>query len=126
MSSTPNWRVNVSSICSPSFFRIRPVSTKTQVSWLPTALVTSAAATAESTPPESAQSTFSVADLGADRRDLVFDDRGVRPRRGDARDVVQEVRQQLLAALGVRDLGVELHGVQAPRDVLHHRDRRLG
>ena len=59
ISSTPNCRVNVSSICSPSSLRISPVSTKTQVSWSPTALVTSAAATAESTPPESAQSTFS-------------------------------------------------------------------
>ena len=36
-----------------------PWSTKTHVSWSPTALCTRSAATAESTPPESAQSTRS-------------------------------------------------------------------
>ena len=40
--------------------RMRPVSTKTHVSWSPTALCTSAAATAESTPPDSPQMTFSL------------------------------------------------------------------
>ena len=38
---------------------MRPVSTKTHVSWSPTALCTSAAATAESTPPDSPQITCS-------------------------------------------------------------------
>ena len=42
---------------SASFFRIRPWSTSTQVSWSPIARCTSAAAVAESTPPESPQST---------------------------------------------------------------------
>ena len=54
-----NWRRKVSSTCSASPARISPVSTKTQVSWSPTALCTSAAATAESTPPLSAHSTRS-------------------------------------------------------------------
>ena len=54
-----NWRRNVSSTWSASPARIRPVSTKTHVSWSPTALCTSAAATAESTPPLSAHSTRS-------------------------------------------------------------------
>ena len=54
-----NWRRKVSSTWSASPDRIRPVSTKTQVSWSPTALCTSAAATAESTPPLSAHSTRS-------------------------------------------------------------------
>ncbi len=58
--STLNWRRKVSSTWSASPARINPVSTNTQVSWSPTALCTSAAATAESTPPDSAQSTRSV------------------------------------------------------------------
>ena len=54
-----NWRRKVSSTCSASPARMSPVSTKTQVSWLPIALWTRAAATAESTPPLSAQRTRS-------------------------------------------------------------------
>src|SRR5690606_5062951 len=45
------------SICSTSPARMRPWSTCTHVSWSPTARCTSAAATAESTPPDSAQMT---------------------------------------------------------------------
>ena len=55
-----NWRRKVSSTWSASPARISPVSTKTQVSWSPMALWTSAAATAESTPPLRAHSTRSV------------------------------------------------------------------
>ena len=54
-----NWRRNVSSTWSASPERMRPVSTKTQVSWSPIALCTRAAATAESTPPLSAHNTRS-------------------------------------------------------------------
>ena len=50
-------RPNVSSTWSGSPSRLRPWSTKTHVSWFPTARCTRSAATAESTPPESAQST---------------------------------------------------------------------
>ena len=57
MSSMPWWRRNVSTTWSPSPLRMRPVSTNTQVSWAPMALCTSAAATAESTPPDSPQIT---------------------------------------------------------------------
>ena len=45
------------STCSASPARSRPWSTKTQVSWSPIALCTSAAATEESTPPDRAHST---------------------------------------------------------------------
>ena len=55
MSSMPKLRWNVSTTWSPSSLRIRPVSTNTHVSWWPMALCTSAAATAESTPPDSPQ-----------------------------------------------------------------------
>jgi hypothetical protein len=49
---------NASTTCSASFSRIRPWSTKTQVSLSPTARWTSSAATEESTPPESPQITL--------------------------------------------------------------------
>ena len=52
-----NWRRNVSSTWSASPVRMRPVSTKTHVSWSPMARCTRAAATAESTPPDKAHST---------------------------------------------------------------------
>ena len=55
ISSMPWWRRNVSTTWSPSPLRISPVSTNTQVSWEPIALCTSAAATAESTPPDRPQ-----------------------------------------------------------------------
>ena len=52
------WRWNVSTTWSPSAWRSSPVSTNTHVSCGPMALCTSAAATAESTPPDSAQMTL--------------------------------------------------------------------
>ena len=48
---------NVETTRSGSSARIRPLSTKMHVSWSPTAACTRAAATAESTPPDSAQIT---------------------------------------------------------------------
>ena len=53
----PNWRRKVASTCSASPARISPVSTNTHESWSPMALWTSAATTAESTPPERAHNT---------------------------------------------------------------------
>ena len=50
-SGTRKWPSNVSTTCSASSLRRRPWSTKTHVSWSPTALWTSSAATALSTPP---------------------------------------------------------------------------
>ena len=66
---------NAAITCSPSPLRIRPWSTNTQVSWSPIARCTSSAATDESTPPESPQIDPAVADLRADPRDLLVDDR---------------------------------------------------
>ena len=51
----PKLRRNVSTTCSPSPWRMSPVSTNTHVSWWPIALCTRAAATAESTPPDRPQ-----------------------------------------------------------------------
>ena len=83
----------------------KPWSTKTHVSWSPTALWTSSAATAESTPPERPQMTRSRADLGADPLDLLLDHGGGRPRGRRAGDVVEEVLEQVLAVRRVHDLG---------------------
>ena len=55
MSSMPMCRRKVSTTCSDSPWRMSPVSTYTQVSCGPMARWTSAAATAESTPPDSPQ-----------------------------------------------------------------------
>ena len=112
-SGTWKWPSKVSTTCAASSLRSRPWSTKTQVSWSPTALWTSSAATAESTPPESAQMTRSRADLRADALDLLLDHGGGRPRRRRAGDVVEEVLQQLLAVRRVHDLRVELDAVEA-------------
>ena len=91
---------------------MKPWSTKTHVSWSPTALWTSSAATAESTPPERAQSTRSAPDLRADPLDLLLDHGGRRPRGRRAGDVVEEVLEQVLAVRRVHDLGVELDAVE--------------
>ena len=64
-----------------------------------------------------------VADLLPDRRDRVLDDRGDRPARGDAGDVVQEAAQHLLAVRRVPDLGVVLQAGQPALPVLEGRDR---
>ena len=102
-----------STTCSASFSRIRPWSTKTQVSLSPTALWTSSAATEESTPPERPQITrpsptwawiFSTCSAITDCR---------RPLLLAAGDVAQEAGEDLGPVGGVDDLGVELDPVEA-------------
>ena len=91
-----------------------------QVSRSPTARWTSAAATAESTPPDSAQMTSPSEPVSrgvrvhplADAGDGRVDEVGRRPGRRDARDVDHEVAQDVAAARRVDDLGVELDAVQ--------------
>ncbi len=58
MSSIPCELSKVSTTCWASPALINPVSTKTQVNWSPIALCTRAAATAESTPPDSPHIAF--------------------------------------------------------------------
>ena len=67
-----------------------------------------------------------VADLGADRLDLLLDDVEHRPGLPAAGDVVQEVLEHLLAVLGVQHLRVPLHAGQPAADVLERRHRRAG
>ena len=102
--------------CSPSFLRISPWSTNTHVSWSPIARCTSSAATDESTPPRQAADDLAVADLLADARDLLLDDRGRRPRHVAAADVAQEALEDVLPVGRVDDLGVELDAVDAALD----------
>ena len=66
-SGTLKWSRKAAMTCSPSFLRIRPWSTNTQVSWSPIARCTSSAATDESTPPESPQMTLPSPTCVADR-----------------------------------------------------------
>ena len=112
--------------CARSPARSRPWSTNTHVSRSPMARCTSAAATAESTPPDRPQiarpspiwsrtcSTSAVGDV-----------RG-RPGRVDAGEFVQEPAQHLLAVRGVHHLGVVLHACQPARRVLERRDGCTG
>ena len=67
-----------------------------------------------------------VADLRADRGDLLLDDRSGAPVALAAADVRQERGQDLLAVGRVHDLGVELDPVEPAREVLDGRDGRLG
>ncbi len=112
------------STCSASPLRSRPWSTKTQVSRSPIARCTTAAATAESTPPESPQMARPESPIWlADALDLLLDDVDHRPGRPAAGDVEQEVLEHLLAVLGVHHLGVPLDPGQAALDVLERCDR---
>ena len=83
------------------------------------------AATVESTPPDKPADHAAVADLGLDARRGLVDERGDGPVAGAAADVEREVAQQLGAAIGVRDLRVEQHGVVAALRRLHDGDRRV-
>ena len=106
--------------------RISPWSTSTQVSWSPTARWTSAAAVAESTPPERPQITPASPTCGADPLDLLVDHRGGRPVGVAARDLGEEALQDLLAVRRVHDLGVKLDPVEPALGVLERGDRRAG
>ena len=100
---------------SASPARSRPLSTKMQVSWSPTARWTSAATTAESTPPESAQMHPPVADLARMPSIACVDEDSGGPVAGAAADVVQEVARSAAAEAGVHDLGMELDADHAVR-----------
>src|SRR5207253_2120014 len=114
ISGTWKWPRNVPTTCAASSFRSRPWSTKTHVSWSPTALWTSSAATAESTPPLKAQSTGSDP-TGGRRGDRV----AVRhPRRLLLRQAGEE-RALVHPNLGLAELG-DARPVDAAGEVLRH------
>ena len=87
---------------------------------------TRAAATAESTPPDSPHSTRLSPTARADRGDLLVDDVGHRPRGLGAGDLVEEVLEHRLAVLGVEHLGVELHAGHPAAEVLEGGDLGAG
>ena len=95
--------------------RSRPWSTKTQVQLVADRRCTSAAATAESTPPDRPQIARLSPTCARIALDLLVDDVDHRPGRPAAGDVVEEVLEHLLPVLGVQDLGVELHAGEAAR-----------
>ena len=68
----------------------------------------------------------SVADLRANPRRRLLDKRRHRPVAGAAADAEGEVAQDLEAALGVDDFGMEQQRVEAALRVRHRRDRRVG
>ena len=109
------WSRNSATTSAPSFARIRPWSTNTQVSWSPIASWISTAATAESTPPERPQITRALADLGADRLARLAAERRHRPVALEAGDAVDEIADQPRAVRRVDDFGVEHQAVVAPR-----------
>ena len=88
---------------------------------------TSAAATDESTPPDSAQTARGRRRPAARIRATCssMTDAIVHVGRA-AGALVQEPPQHAHAVRRVDDLGMELHAVDAPRVVLEHRDRRVG
>ena len=93
------------------------------MSWSPTARCTSAAATAESTPPDSPQITRlspTCARIAATCSSMTL----VIVQVGSAAgDLVEEVLEHRLPVLGVQHLGVELHAGQPAAEVLERRDR---
>ncbi len=106
-------RPNASTTAARSLRRKSPVSTNTQTTRGPSARASSAAQTAESTPPDSPQTTRSA---GPTRRgDLghrPLDEGAHRPGPRVAADPVEEVAQDQRAIGRVRDLGVELQPVE--------------
>ena len=71
------------------------------------------------------QQHLAVADLGADVRNGLAHEVAHRPVTGRAADLIEEVAQHGLTVLGVVDLGVKLHAVEAAR-LVADADRRAG
>ncbi len=82
-------------ICSASSCRITPLSTKMQVRRSPIARCISTAATVESTPPLSPQTTRPSPTCSRIRADRLLDERRHRPVAGAAADAVGEVAQDV-------------------------------
>ena len=103
--------------------RIRPWSTKTQVSWSPIASWISTAATAEFDAAGKAADHPALADLGADRLARLGAERRHRPVALQPRDLVDEIADQPRAVGRVHDFGMEHQAVIAARLV---GDQRVG
>ena len=112
--------------CARSPARNSPWSTKTQVSRSPMARCTSAAATAESTPPDSPQIAWPSPIWARTCSTSALGDVGGRPVRAEPGEVVQKPAEHLLPVRGVHHLRVVLHPGQAAVPVLEggHRGTR--
>jgi len=104
---------------SASFSRNRPVSTNTQVSCAPMARWISAAATAESTPPESPSRTSSPPTPPRIFFHGLPDVIGHVPGAAAPADFVNEGGEDRAALARVRHLRMELHAVEIARLVGH-------
>jgi hypothetical protein len=100
--------------CVASFLRSTPLSTKIAVIRSPTARVSSAATTDESTPPESAQITRSSPTRRRTSATASSRYEAIRQSPRAPHTLVEEVAQHDAAGDGVRDLGVELDAPQPP------------
>ena len=89
------------------------------------ALCSSAAATDESTPPESPSNTRDLPTLRADLRDGVGDEILRRPVLLRAANADEEIADHVHAALGVENLRVKLDAVETALRVLDAGERRI-
>ena len=115
-----------SPICSASSCRSTPLSTKMHVSRSPIARWMSIAATVESTPPLRPQTTrpsptcARIRAVASSMNDAIVQS-PVQPQTSNAK-----LRRMSLAAIGVRDLGMEQQRVEAAIRRFHRGDRRVG
>ncbi len=105
-----------------SSFRSRPLSTRMHESCGPMARYSSAATTAESTPPDRPQMTRSLADALANLCDRALGEIAESPGAGAMADVGQEIRQDRFAIGRVRDFGVKLQAVEWAAAMFHGRE----
>ena len=119
------WRPNTSRTTRASRPRSRPLLTKMQVSWLPMALCSSAAATLESTPAAQAQDDLLLAHLGADCLDRLVDVIAHRPVLAAAADVVDEIGDDLPAVGRVHHFGMKLQAEHLALAVLDGGEVRI-
>ena len=121
-SGTRKWLENVSTTCSASFSRRRPVDEDARAGRRPPMHQQRRHGRVDAA-RQGAEHALG-ADGGPDPLDLLLDHRGRRPGGRRAGDLVQEVLEDVLAVRRVHDLGVELDAVQAPARILERGDRR--
>ena len=108
----------------PRSSRSTPLSTKMHVSRSPIARWRISAATVESTPPLSAQTTRPVSYLRADSRRRLFHKRRHRPVARAATDAVGKVAENVETALGMDDFRMEEQRIEASIGIGHRGDGR--
>src|SRR5579864_4009304 len=102
-----------------SFLRSTPLLTKTQLRRLPRALSTKVAATAESTPPESAQMALPCSPTVSHLANGFIDEVLRRPVSTSTADVIDKIAEQLFAQFCVVDFRMKLNCPDPLRLILH-------